>query len=202
MSREPSTDTKVYLTLVDVIFGVLIAATLVTLAEDLVPIKLELFNTWAIYVAFLIILLSWIFYHKAVFEQELKMNQVIIIDLSLLFLYFYILFSFNNFPHYVLVVSIMFGLYVVWTIVRDNDKRKRSKQTLTQYYNSDAKNKLKLCRSIGIFVASVILVILHYSSTTPNYLEMTEGGEIADYLALGVIALLAIFYRAIPYFHR
>ena len=201
MSRDTSIETKVYLTLVDVIFGVLIAATLVTLSPQLVPIKLELFETWAIYVAFLIILLSWIFYHKAIFEQELKMDVMIIIDLFLLFLYFYILFSFNNFPHYVLTVSIMFALYLVWTIVRDYHK-KNSDQTLIQYYKSNTKNQLKLCRSIGIFVASVILVILHYYFTTPNYFEMTSGVEIADYLALLIIALLAIFYRAIPYFHR
>jgi len=200
MTSEPAVDTKIYLTLVDIIFGVLIGATLVTLAPQLVPVKLQLFETWSIYVAFLIIILSWIFYHKAVFEQELKIDLMIIIDLFLLFLYFYILFSYNNFPHYVVAVTIMFGLYLLWTIVRDYGKKK--KKTFVEYYKSDIKNQLKLGRSIGIFVASVILLILYNYFTAPDYSVETVGDEIADSIVLGIIALFACLYRAIPYFYK
>ena len=171
---------------------------MVTLASELVPIKLDVFETWAIYVAFLIILLSWVFYHKAVHEQELKINRLIIIDLFLLFLYFYILFSFNNYPHYILSVSIMFGLYLVWTIFRDHIKKEKS-QSLCEYYRSEKKNKVKLGRSIGIFIASVILVFLHNHFTTPNYFEVTAGDGFTDGIVLFVIACLAVLYRVIPY---
>lgn len=199
MKQSSSDQPRTYLQLVDIIFGVIIGATLVTLASELVPIKLDVFETWAIYVAFLIILLSWVFYHKAVHEQELKINRLIIIDLFLLFLYFYILFSFNNYPHYVLSVSIMFGLYLVWTIIRDLIKKEKS-QSLCEYYRSEKKNKVKLGRSIGIFIASVILVFLHNHFTTPNYFEVTAGDGFTDVIVLFVIACLAVLYRIIPYF--
>ena len=199
MKQSSSDQPKTYLQLVDIIFGVIIGATLVTLAPKLVPIKLDVFETWAIYIAFLIIVLSWVFYHKAVHEQELKINSLVTIDLFLLFLYFYILFSFNNFPHYVLSVSIMFGLYLVWTIVRDYIKKEKS-GSLCEYYRSEKKNKVKLGRSIGIFIASVILVFLHNHFTTPNYFEVTAGDGFTDLIVLFVIACLAVLYRIIPYF--
>jgi len=198
ISPEPP---RTFLQLVDIIFGVIIGATLVSLATELVPIKLDLFDTWAIYVAFLIILLSWIFYHKAVHEQKLELNKLIIFDLILLFLYFYILFSFNNFPHYVFATCIMFGVYLTWTIIRDSMK-KNSSQSLINYYKSDKKHQLKLGRSIGIFVASVILLFLHNHFTTPNYSEITPGDGGVDGVVLLVIAFLAVMYRVIPYFSK
>lgn len=199
MEQSSSEQPKPFLQLVDIIFGVIIGATLVTLAPKLVPIKLDVFETWAIYVAFLIILLSWVFYHKAVLEQKLKIDRLVIIDLFLLFLYFYILFSYNNFPHYVLSVFLMFGLYLVWTIIRDHIKKEES-QSLCEYYRSEKKNKVKLGRSIGIFIASVILVFLHNHFTTPNYFEVTAGDGFTDGIVLFVITCLAVLYRIIPYF--
>lgn len=200
MEQNSSVQSGPLLQLVDIIFGVIIGATLVTLVPQLVPIRLHLFETWAIYVAFLITLLSWVFYHKAVLEHGLKIDRLIIIDLSLLFLYFYILFSFNNYPHYVLSVCVVFGLYLIWTIVRDYMKKEKT-QSLYEYYRSDKVNKakLKLCRSIGIFAASVILLFLHNHFTTPNYSVVTAGGDVFDWVSLFFITILAIAYRVIPY---
>jgi len=201
MEQSSPDPPRTFLQLVDIIFGVIIGATLVTLAPQLVPIRLDLFQTWAIYVAFLITLLSWIFYHKAVHEQGLELDKLIIFDLVLLFLYFYILFSYNNFPHYVLATCVMFGVYLIWTIVRDHMKKK-SNQSLIKYYKSDKKHQLKLSRSIGIFTASVILLFLYNHFTTPNYYEITPGDGGVDGVVLIVIAFLAVMYRVIPYFVR
>jgi len=201
MKQSSSDKPTPLLQLVDIIFGVIIGATMVTLAPQLVPINLNEFDTWTIYVAFLIILLSWVFYHKAVHEQGLELNRLIIIDLLLLFLYFYILFSYNNYPHYVFATSIMFGLYLIWTIVRDHMKKEET-QSLIKYYKSDKKNQVKLGRSIGIFITSVILLFLYNYFKTPNYSEQTAGDGAADGVVLLVIAFLTVMYRVIPYFLR
>ncbi len=188
----------VYLSLVDIIFGVLIGGALLTLKDELVPIELEHFETWSIYVSFLIILLSWVFYHKAVFEQGLKISKVLIIDLFLLFLYFYILFSFENFSDYVISVTVMFGLYMLWSLVRDfNNKNKN--ESWAEYYKS-GKNQLKRSRAIGIFLASILLLILHYAITTTNYYQVKTGEGIVDSITLFLITSFAILYRIIPYF--
>ena len=82
-------ETNIFLSLIDIIFGVLIGATFVSFSGELVPPK-PTFDTAALFVAFYIIILSWVFFHKAIVSQQLKIGYMLIIDLLLLYFYFVI----------------------------------------------------------------------------------------------------------------
>ena len=92
----------------------------------------------------------------------------------------------------------MFGLYMLWSLVRDFTQKNKN-ESWTKYYKS-GKNQLKRSRAIGIFLASILLLILHYVITTPNYYQVKTGEGIVDSITLFFIASFAILYRMIPYF--
>ncbi len=199
MNQSSSEQPKTLVTLIDIIFGIIIGASFISFNKILVPLQLD-FDIASLAVAFFIITSSWIFWHRAIKTQEIHIEWLIIIDLFLLYVYFYILFSYNNFPHYVAAVCIMFCTYLIWTVFRDIKERKIG-ESVNDFYNKNKDKKFKLARAIGIFFVSAILLIINYMTTQPDYFSEKKipGGTDIDIVILILIFLLAVSYRALGY---
>lgn len=198
MKQSSSDQSKIYLPLIDIIFGVIIGASFISLSKNLVPVKSTLtpfyldFEQFTIGTAYLIIILSWIFYHEAVKKREPQLNLRFAIDLILLYLYFYILFSFEKISDYVFTVLLMFLLYLAWSVKRDSEEW--IEKNWKKYYSVKL-NLIKLIRTIGISICSLVLWIIYDNLTVEELNQEVLLGLNSDWLAIIFIMIFVIAYR-------
>lgn len=175
---------KIYLNLADVIFGVIIAASFIDFKNILVPFTFS-FETMMLLVAYIVVVLSWIGYHKAVAEKPHKNLLRFVIDLWLLFFYFYLIFT-QEFKDFLIVHAIIFGLYLLWVIIRHKEyPPSNSEKNLA---------KIKIIRSIITFLASVLIVITFTFIPIQIGIEFYSA-DIINWIYLFGILALNVFYR-------
>jgi hypothetical protein len=89
--------TKIHLDLIDIVFGVIIGVSFTDFKQILVPIALK-FETFTLLLAYVTVVGSWIGYHIAIDKKADTSVFRFITDLIILYLYFYLIYSIQNFP--------------------------------------------------------------------------------------------------------
>src|SRR5690348_362257 len=110
--------TKVYLDLVDIIFGIIIGVSF----TQFVPLTLH-FKTFTIILAYTMVVGSWVGYHAAM-KSSYKGSYRFFIDLILLYLYNYLINSVEDFFTMLVIFSIIFFFYLLWSYRRSREEHK------------------------------------------------------------------------------
>ena len=185
---------EIYLRLADIIFGVIIAASFISFREDLIPFDFS-FRNMMLLVSYLIVVLSWVGYHKAVAEKPHKGWTRFAIDLVLLFLYFYLIFT-ENVEEFLLVTIGMFFLYLLWVA-------KRKFEYPPKPGHESRLESAKIYRSLAAFIISTIMYNLYviYVPTNPTWIFY--DAEVIDWLAIISVLILNVVYRIVlPLFFK
>jgi len=177
----------IYLRLADVIFGVIIAASFFQFQDDLVPFVFS-FNTMMLLVAYIIVVLSWIGYHKAVEDKPHKDWSRFVIDLVLLFLYFQLIFT-RNLEDFIWTNMLIFGLYLVWVIKRRFEYKPEEGKETTEI--------IKIIRSVVIFIVLIGLYYFYSNMEVDNSVEIFFGNSISEWGFLGTVLVINLVYRII-----
>jgi Na+/H+ antiporter NhaD/arsenite permease-like protein len=123
--------TRIHLDLIDIVFGVIVGVSFTDFRELLVPFSIK-FETFTLFLAYVTVIGSWIGYHRAINKEtdEKPDDSVVrlIIDLVILYLYFYLIYSINNFLTVLMVLPTIFGCYLLWAIARDYEFNKKFKE--------------------------------------------------------------------------
>ena len=125
--------TQVYVSFIDVLFGVVVGISFV----QFVPITLE-FKTFTALLAYATVVASWVGYHKALSNGSDKYigPSRFVIDIILLYLYYYLISSFNNFPLMLFIFPIIFVFYVLWELSRLIELWKKNEPKYRIIWNS------------------------------------------------------------------
>lgn len=123
MAQSPGKVTQVYVGFIDVLFGVVVGVSF----AQFVPITLE-FKTFTAILAYATVVASWVGYHKAFRSgsDDYIGPYRFVFDIILLYLYYYLINSFNNFPLMLVIFPIIFGFYVLWESSRLIELRKKN----------------------------------------------------------------------------
>jgi hypothetical protein len=115
MAENPGKVTQVYIGFVDILFGVVVGISF----AQFVPITLE-FKTFTAILAYSTVVASWVGFHKGFKSgsDDYKGPYRFVIDIILLYLYYYLINSFNDFPLMLVILPIIFGFYVLWELRR------------------------------------------------------------------------------------
>lgn len=178
---------EIYLDLADVIFGVIIAASFLSFQSTLVPFKFN-FTSMMLLSAYFTVVLSWIGYHKAVEDKPHKNVSRFVIDLILLYFYFYLIFT-NNIKDFLGVLAAIFLLYLIWVVLRNNEYKKETQEQRRQEH-------FKIIRSSIFFLAFIILWGYYRTYLQGNGDEFL-GGKLVDWFMLIIATSLNILYRVI-----
>jgi hypothetical protein len=119
-SKEVKHRSKVYVSLIDVIFGIVIALSFGSIPPVLqtavqAPFS---FSVWSLAVAYGMVATSWVSYHASVRKQPHKTWFRFVLDLLLVFDYFVIV-NYSSIPRVVFPAYVaMFLLYVFWDALK------------------------------------------------------------------------------------
>jgi hypothetical protein len=116
--------TRIHLDLIDIVFGVIVGVSFTDFREILVPISIK-FETFTLLLAYVTVIGSWIGYHRAINRKPDESVVRFIIDLIILYLYFYLIYSIRDFLTVIMVLPTIFGFYTIWAIVRDIEFKKK-----------------------------------------------------------------------------
>src|SRR5690349_564151 len=108
---------KVYIGFIDVLFGVIVGVSFTDFRAILVPIILK-FETFTLLLAYVTVIGSWIGYHIAIENKPDRSVYRFIVDLIILYLYFYLIYSVQNFNVVVMMLPVIFGFYIIWDFTR------------------------------------------------------------------------------------
>lgn len=123
MAQGPGNVTQVYVGFIDVLFSVVVGISF----AQFVPITLE-FKSFTAILAYATVVASWVGYHKAFGSgsDKYKGPYRFVIDIILLYLYYYLINSFNNFPLMLVILPIIFGFYLLWELCRLIELQKKN----------------------------------------------------------------------------
>jgi len=119
-SKEVKHRSKVYVSLIDVIFGIVIALSFVGIPPALQTAvrSPQSFSVWSLAVAYGMVATSWVSYHAAVRNQPHKTWFRFVLDLLLVFDYF-VLVNYSSVPRVVFsAYAAMFFLYFFWDALK------------------------------------------------------------------------------------
>lgn len=114
--------------LIDITFGVVVACSFTILFDnsDYTFFKIDYYIL--LLIAYFSIILSWIGYHRMIENQYYKQNILgylrFGIDILLIFLYAYLLYSYDNLYNFLLILPIIFLLYLISGIIRNKEHNK------------------------------------------------------------------------------
>jgi hypothetical protein len=116
--------TRIHLDLIDIVFGVIVGVSFTDFRDILVPISVK-FETFTLLLAYVTVIGSWIGYHRAINKKPDESAVRFIIDLIILYLYFYLIYSITDFFTVLAILPLIFGLYTIWAVTRDLAFKKR-----------------------------------------------------------------------------
>lgn len=154
MAKSGSNVTQVYVSFIEVLFGVVVGISF----AQFVPITLES-KTFTALLAYATVVASWVGYHKALRNgsDDYIGPYRFVIDIILLYLYYYLINSFNDFPLMLVIFPIIFGFYVLWELSRLIEKWWKCKK-------NEPKNRIKW----NIIFLILFLIQLAVYSYFPN----------------------------------
>jgi hypothetical protein len=139
-------------------------------------------------VAYVVVVLSWIGYHKAVEDKPHKDWSRFVIDLILLFLYFQLIFT-RNLEDFIFTNLLIFGFYLVWVIKRRFEyKPKKEEKTI---------EILKIIRSSVTVIVFIVLYLYHSNTILDNSIEKIHGANFLEWIFLAIVLITNITYRII-----
>jgi uncharacterized membrane protein HdeD (DUF308 family) len=111
-----------FVSLVDTIFGVILAEGFVVYQTNILDPTLSPFIDFSLLLAYATIILSWIGYHRSVEIYEYKANRWsrlhLALDISIVVLYAYLIFAAQTLSRMILGLFLVFIFYTVTGIVR------------------------------------------------------------------------------------
>lgn len=133
MAESPGKVTQVYIGFIDVLFGVVVGISF----AQFVPLTLE-FKTFTAILAYATVVASWVGYHTAFRKgsDDYSGPYRFVIDIILLYLYYYLINSSNNFPLMLAIFPFIFGFYVLWELSRLLELGKKKKPDFRIIWNS------------------------------------------------------------------
>jgi len=180
-SAEVRIRSRMYIGLIDVVFGVVVGVSFMGVpATWSSPLS---FRSISLIIAYAMVVLSWVGYHRAIGPKPHKAWFRFAIDLALLFVYF-ILVNFPQFPNTVLSAYLaMFSLYVLWEYIKAVEYKEPLKAT---------KIRIAFPAAVGLILLG-LLALEKSHRTLPQQTLLTY-----DYLSLAAIVVIRVLYILVP----
>jgi succinate dehydrogenase hydrophobic anchor subunit len=180
---------KTYVGFIDVLFAVVLGQTFVLLAAP------EYYSTWfaspfqnafglaTLILVYALVITSWVGYHQSVENYPLKSVGRFLIDIVLLFLYYFAFANAKNFGAVLIAIALSFFAYMLWDSVRLYENRENLNKDLWK----------RLLVSI-IFAALYLIITVLYGYAIGN---IAAGIE---WLFLGVSVTFLVAYRILKWY--
>jgi succinate dehydrogenase hydrophobic anchor subunit len=185
-SRTKISDT--YVRFIDVLFAVILGQSFALLTSE------QSFKTWlnqpienafgiaTIMLVYVLVITSWVGYHQSVEKYKIRSVWRFIIDIALLFLYY---FAFVNAGKFEIVISIFFLsflLYTIWDAFR-----------IYEYRTSSTRELWKRFSFSGLFVVISLFVYGGYNYLCPQIPEIRWAFFI-------IILAILLLYRYVKWY--
>lgn len=144
---SPSLERKLsdrLVSLVDIVFGVVFGLSIPTVFGSDTNITIP--NSWvniltisnfALFVAYISIILSWIGYHKAMEQYPFKIgvggSRRFFMDLAIVFLYAVLIYARSNTLLYLAIFPIIYLFYLAWDVMLNHEYRTHATSTRTTF---------------------------------------------------------------------
>ncbi len=175
---------KTYVSFIDVLFAVVIGQSFVLLTDP------EYYSTWfaqpyanafglsTLLLVYALVITSWVGYHQSVDVYPLRSVGRFLIDIILLFLYYFAFANAKDFGAVLLAITFSYLMYVIWDSFRIYENRAN--------VNTDLKKRW------GISIAFLVFYLVAYLSY--GY-AIPKVGQGIEWLFLAIAIALLIVYR-------
>jgi succinate dehydrogenase hydrophobic anchor subunit len=184
---------KTYSSFIDILFAVVLGQSFILLTSK------DYYSTWfakpyanafglfTLLLIYGLITSSWVGYHQSIKNYPLQSVWRFLIDVTLLFLYYFAFANAGNFSVVLLTITACFSAYVAWDIFRIYENRS---------FLGNHSKKMDLFKRLGwsaIFLGFYVLVYFLYDYASPLI-----GG--IDWLFLAIAMALLIAYRYVKWY--
>ncbi len=191
MSNQGKYDySQTYVGFAHIIYALIIGLSYETLKTAFIPFQIS-FHLFTVFLAYAVVVQSWIGYNQAVHSHSYKGSLKFIIDLVILFLMFLLLsFSVGEFANYITIFPIIFFFLMIWRYgtIRDNYKRQGWKKTV------------KALKLVLAYVITSSLVVIIYELIA-QYLNL-ETRSAVNFVVLEMLYIEVFFYYRLRKFDR
>jgi hypothetical protein len=191
---------KVRLNFLDIIFGVIIAASFTDSKDLLVPLSFS-FQTLTLLLAYLVVFGAWISYHysfaRSASDKVTFIPTNIVVGLVQLYLYFYLLESVKNFSAVVIILPVIIAFDIIGTTISTltTSSIRRESRRLVLVYGP-------ILRMIGLAIF-ITQAIVYNSLVGHSQSPILGGAPLFDWYILTVSFLtyiVLILLNPIMYF--
>ena len=183
LSDDDLKNSDVYVHFVDILFAVVLGQSFVLLSAKLgnwlVNLGSYLLQVLTMLLVYGLVITSWVGYHRSVKAYPIRNPLRFIVDIILLFLYYFAFVSVEDFGRVILLFLATFVAYVIWDFLR-----------VTEYW-SDSGNRTVIVKRCGVSVAFVVMLYLVWVL----YPYMSAQSLLVGVLWLTILILL-ILYRS------
>jgi succinate dehydrogenase hydrophobic anchor subunit len=194
-SREERLLSKTYSSFIDVLFAVVLGQSFVLLtSRDYYSMWFtdpyaNAFGLFTLILVYGLVISSWVGYHQSIKNYPLKSVWRFLIDIVLLFLYYFAFANAGNFNTVLLAITVSFTAYVAWDIVRIYENRSSLKN------HSILMDLLKRLGWSCAFAFLYFVVYLLYGYASPIVIGIR-------WAFLAVAFALLILYRYVKWYRK
>jgi hypothetical protein len=177
---ESAKQSKIYVGLVDIVFGIILGESFLHITTVGVPLLTLRFATLAL--AYGVVVSSWVGYHRSLRKQWHLMPWRFIIDLFVLFDYWVLVTFYSDFSTFLWAILALFGLYMVWGLFK-----------AVEFENEAVRYVKRLP-----YVCVALALLWTYPIVSNRVSTSLIGDEVIEILYLLSVAVLVYLYWAIP----
>ena len=183
---------KTYVGLVDVLFAVILGQSFALHRSEqgfkpYITQPLEnAFVVATLLLAYGLVITSWIGYHKSVQAYPVRSPFRFVIDVSLLFLYYFAFVNISNFEAFILILFCCFLLYSGWDATRIYEYFDKLKQSKSKWFSHELLKRL---------IISIVFAVVFFVTTWTYPLCIGTIGEGTKWAYFALVTFLLILYR-------